>query len=62
MNDMETLSQTIGLAGSAFLAARWLAARLETTQERLFSVLTQQVAKNNELLDRVARELERRHE
>lgn len=56
-NDVEPFLQTLGLAGAAIYAARYLAGRLEATQDRLFTILADTIAKNTATLERVERHL-----
>jgi hypothetical protein len=58
-NDLEPILQTLGLAGAALYAARYLATRLEATQDRLFTVLAETIARNTATLERVERQLEK---
>lgn len=59
INDVETLIQTVGIAGAAVYAARYLAGRLEATQDRLFTVLAETIARNTSALERVEKQLDR---
>lgn len=59
VSDVETIVQTLGIAGAAIYAARYLAGRLEATQDRLFTVLAETIARNTSALERVERQLER---
>lgn len=59
VSDVETIVQTLGIAGAAIYAARYLAGRLEATQDRLFTVLAETIARNTSALERVERQLSR---
>lgn len=59
MNDLETIVQTLGLAGAGLYAARYLAKRLETTQEKLVNLLETVLTRNTAILERVEKVLSR---